>query len=252
MSTPGRQPQTRSKIAEKQRSTRQSTSDETVHVPAFAAGADRPTLRPIKEEPIDFTDLSDLTIDSDDDMEITFGDHQPVLVAHLTRDLLLHLRRTAQPGNSMQNFAQPAQTRAHQPTLRPPIRPKHRELKLDVNSKPVPGRLTYKGEDVARAKKSYDKHGNFWWVFDRYGPKEKVLMNAIKEFKESCIPWKYEGFEFLIKVNPNDENKGTAYTNETVPNSMLVVEKETKKKKKTWKCTGFFSDYSDFKKKKKK
>eukprot|EP01050_Picozoa_sp_SAG11_P038248 SAG11_NODE_15514_length_575_cov_2.397059_1_plen_64_part_01 len=40
-------PQTRSKIAEKQRSTRQSTSGETFHVPAFAVGADRPAFRPI-------------------------------------------------------------------------------------------------------------------------------------------------------------------------------------------------------------
>eukprot|EP01050_Picozoa_sp_SAG11_P010587 SAG11_NODE_1068_length_5979_cov_9.282653_7_plen_368_part_00 len=76
-------PQTRSKNHEKQRSTRQSTSGETVPVPAFAVGADRPAFRPIKEEPIDFTDLSDLTIDTDDDMEITFGDH-PVLVAPST------------------------------------------------------------------------------------------------------------------------------------------------------------------------
>eukprot|EP01050_Picozoa_sp_SAG11_P027542 SAG11_NODE_7017_length_1207_cov_3.635379_1_plen_250_part_10 len=74
-------PQTRSKIGVKQRSTRKSTSGETVPVPAFAAGADRPAFRPIKEEPIDFTDLSDLTIDSDDDIDITFGDHQPVFVA---------------------------------------------------------------------------------------------------------------------------------------------------------------------------
>eukprot|EP01050_Picozoa_sp_SAG11_P002180 SAG11_NODE_106_length_16423_cov_51.220840_11_plen_178_part_00 len=74
-------PQTRSKIGVKQRSTRKSTPGETVPVPAFAAGADRPAFRPIKEEPIDFTDLSDLTIDSDDDIDITFGDHQLVLVA---------------------------------------------------------------------------------------------------------------------------------------------------------------------------
>lgn len=62
------------------------------------------------------------------------------------------------------------------------------ELKLDVDSQPVPGRLTYKGEDVAQAKKKFDKHGNFWWSFDRYGPKEKVLKDAIKEFKESTQP----------------------------------------------------------------
>eukprot|EP01050_Picozoa_sp_SAG11_P011968 SAG11_NODE_1301_length_5259_cov_8.758140_5_plen_149_part_00 len=128
------------------------------------------------------------------------------------------------------------------------------ELKLDVNSKPVPGRLTFKGEDVARAKKTFDKHANFWWVLDRYGPKEEVLKDAIKEFKKSCIPWKYEGFDFFILplVNPDDENKGSAYTNETVPKTMLVVEKETEMKKETWKCTGVYEDYADFKKNMKK
>eukprot|EP01050_Picozoa_sp_SAG11_P017179 SAG11_NODE_2445_length_3351_cov_4.245695_1_plen_151_part_00 len=83
MSTPGRQPQTRSKIADKKRSTRQSTSGETVSVLAFAAGADRPAFKPIKEEPVDFTYLSDLTLDSEDDMDIHFGDH-PFLVAPST------------------------------------------------------------------------------------------------------------------------------------------------------------------------
>eukprot|EP01050_Picozoa_sp_SAG11_P057832 SAG11_NODE_36637_length_260_cov_1.291925_1_plen_71_part_10 len=49
--------------------------------------AERPAFKPIKQEPADFSDLADLTIDSEDDMEnlITFGDHHPVLVAPSTR-----------------------------------------------------------------------------------------------------------------------------------------------------------------------
>eukprot|EP01050_Picozoa_sp_SAG11_P041350 SAG11_NODE_18485_length_489_cov_6.076923_1_plen_105_part_10 len=83
MSTPNGQPQTRSKLAEQKRSTRTSASGETFPVPAFAASAERPAFKPIKQEPVDYSDMADLTIDSDDDMDIHFGDH-PVLVAPST------------------------------------------------------------------------------------------------------------------------------------------------------------------------